>query len=181
MLTCCNALRGALSIWRKVVARCWVQCSSGSFKMSANFVEQAESLKGDRDWSGDRRRQCGVSYRGLLKMVCMCAHLSVHVSVKISMSANRRGSAVNSPGLFTQLSKGSDMLARRRLPSLAYALLTSSSRCLTFSFSFVFSPHFLFPPQSWPLQSARRVQVRLVLSKREEGSAEIRALGMLAS
>lgn len=163
---------------------------SRSFKMSANFLpfskteakKHVESyflfLKGperEKDWGRNRRRerewQWAVS-KGKIEngdnVICVC----LHVCLKISMSASRRGSTANSPGLFTKLSEGSDMLASRRLLSRTHVLLTRSSRCLTFSFSSTLPlTHtlFLFPLRSWPFQLALPLQVGLVLLKGKKG------------
>lgn len=71
------------------------------------------------------------------------------------------------------------MLARR-LHYLTYALLTSSSRCLTFSFSFVVSPRFLFPPTFLTFAVSTPCAGEVCAVEREEGLVEIRALEMLA-
>lgn len=138
----------------------------------------------DGDWEKNTQGVMGgetengneVSAKGRLKMCCLCActcTFELVFCVKISMSANRRWGTANSPGLFTQLSEGSDTPAHRFL-SLTHVLLTGSSKCLTFSFSFFPSPFsfsFTFLTFAVSSPSAGKTVV--------EGSVEIRALEML--
>lgn len=71
------------------------------------------------------------------------------------------------------------MLARR-LHYLVYALLTNSSRCLTFSFHLFFFSPFSFSPTFLTFAVSTRCAGEVCAVEREEGLVEIRALEMLA-